>query len=167
MDVTVKVLQLLTSCLGQSHGCLNTPMPWFHRCGNYHSRFYPLLSKVSVTPLFLLPALQTLCHFKFIARIYKNIIKRLRELLQLPMKFRINFRCAYLPFKSLLLFSPLQRQPLFPSLPHHIHVLFFHIHFHHTLDSSLSQTQPLLSLAKLFSLQLPALVTAFHWTLSL
>lgn len=56
-------------------------------------------------------------------------------------------------FKSLLLSSPLQRQSLFPSLPHDMHFLFFHIHFHHTLDSSLSQTQPLLSLAKFFSLQ--------------
>lgn len=46
MDVTVKILWLLTSCLEQSCGCLNTPMPWFHYVGNYHSWFYLLLNKV-------------------------------------------------------------------------------------------------------------------------
>lgn len=72
MDATVKTLWLLTGCLGQSCGCLNTPMPWFYYRGSSHSWFYPLLTVAFVTPLFLLsqvPAFQTLCHFQFIASV--------------------------------------------------------------------------------------------------
>lgn len=79
MDATVKILWLLTSCLGQSCGCLNTPTSWFRYCGNYHSWFYPLLNKVSVTPYFSITSLpDTVSLPVYCQNKKKSIIKRLR-----------------------------------------------------------------------------------------
>lgn len=127
----------------------------------------PSLGQSFCDPSFPITSLPNTVSLPVYCQDIKEYNQRTRIITLASYAIQDQFQMCPSSLKSLLLFSPLQRQPLFPSLPHHMHVLLFHIHFHHTLDSSLSQTQPLLSLAKFFSLQLPALVTAFHWTVSL
>lgn len=169
MDATVKTLWLLTSCLGQSCGCLNTSIPWFHLCGNSHSQFYPLLTVAFVNFIFLLsqaPAFQTL--YPTFCQCIKEYNHRTQTIPLASYSFRIHFKCVCPSTKDFcFLVSALFKDLLCFFLPRlHARSLFPHM-LPHTLDSSSSQTRTLSTLTKIFSLQFSALQTTFHWTLSL